>query len=185
MMRGVWWWPVNTLVFNYGDCIDVTAFEKKIDGYMRDAGDIVAASRYLDYFLFYLAADMLTSVWCRRGEGFTVNHVTYLRKAHASTRQRMQDIPAIQLHGIDAMFRYNFHAVLDGIETGKLLKFSRLFTIQLQWYEREVAPTGQALEQILPELIMSVVSPHQPERFCTFKPWALYTGTGVVGFNNV
>lgn len=95
----------------------------------------------------------------------------------------MQHIPAIEMHGIDAMFRYNFLDLF--CENRNMLKFSRLFTLQQQWYERDVVPSGKTLEEFLPDVTVCLVSPHQPERFCTFKPWALYTGTGVVEFNNV
>lgn len=172
---------MSTLTFSFQDCFHIELF-KEYDDYVRDVGDPVAASRYFDYVLFYMASEALTSVWCNSGPGFVSAAQVAVSRALVQANRQISDGFLSDVIGLSAALRYNF----DTVKWDRLLiRYPYLFTARTQWYELEIARTGLSLEQLLPGLTMRITSPHQDNRVCTFSPWALYTGTGVAGFNNI
>jgi len=185
MMQHDWWWDVNTLLFERRSVFHARHLQPEIKRFFENVSADYrnAAMLYLDTMLLTVAADAVTSVWCRRGDSFVAGtSITWgrLRAQHRRSRGLLENA----YPSVDTPYFEIDAAVRMCISNMDSVRWTYLFQQFNQWYSCEVAPRGLTLQDALPQLTVIIASADNPGLRCTFKPWALYTETGELSFYN-
>lgn len=184
-MQRDWWWDVNTLLFNCNDLFRgrivaeeefLRVLEHLDDGLVPVLADVIKINALC------LAVDAIVSTWCRRGDAFMSGIVDdcsgeFNNIKMAAYGALLPTTNAQALHQLDSVIRCCFIERMRGN-----LHWPTMFRLWQQWYSFEVQPSGKELAAIMPDFTATIIAPRVR---CTFKPWALHTGTngGLAFFN--
>ena len=178
-MHGVWWCTVTILRFSAEQFIKPDVLEKPLEWFERTVGVTESTKLLLNVVLLNIATQAVSTVWCRRGENFTIGWIgndTVLRSSCNVLRK---------LGHMTSMDEHVAYRMCLGMQiSDKCVNWAWLFTVYQQWYDGQVVFAKSDLRKELERLSVVIHSPTIPGLSCTFNPWALVFDNGEPTFTN-